>query len=101
MKNTIAMLIALTLLCSPLAALAGEVKLIGIVEHIGLQGGKTAKQANLVVKDKGGKAHKVVISDPQNLDKVKDHRITEGDTVRMKYDDGTGTVTYLRKTAGC
>ena len=100
MKKIITLLVTLCLFCTPLAALAGEIKLIGVVEHIKLTD-KNAKQANLVVKDKSGKAHKVIILDPANLDKIKDHRITEGDTVRIKYDEESGKVTYLRKTAGC
>lgn len=100
MKTTAAIIATIAILCTPLAALAGEIKLIGIVEHIKMTD-KSATQTNLVVKDKAGKAHKVVIQDKSNLDKIKDHRITEGDTVRMKYEEETGKVTYLRKTAGC
>jgi hypothetical protein len=100
MKKIIALLVSLTLLCTPLAALAGEKKLIGIVEHIKLTD-KNAKQAGLVVKEKNGKVHKVTVTDTQNMDKIKDHRISEGDTVRIKYEEDNSTVTYLRKTAGC
>ncbi len=100
MKTILALLVSLALLSTPLAALAGEKKLIGVVEHIKFTD-KNAKQAGLIVKEKSGKIHKVTISDQSNIDKIKDHRISEGDTVRMKYDEDTSTVTYLRKTAGC
>lgn len=100
MIKLIALFVSLTLLSTPLAALAGEKKLIGVVEHIKMTD-KNAKQAGLIVKEKSGKIHKVTINDAANMDKIKDHRISEGDTVRMKYDEDTSTVTYLRKTAGC
>jgi hypothetical protein len=100
MRFFICLLVSLALFCAPLLAQAGEIKLIGTVEHIKLTD-KNAKQAGLVIKDKGGKIHKVTVSDAANLDKIKDHRITEGDTVRMKYDEDSKNVTYLRKTAGC
>ena len=100
MRTVIALLFALALFCAPLLAQAGEIKLIGTVEHIKMTD-KNAKQADLVIKDKGGKIHKVILSDTQNLDKIKDHRISEGDTVRIKYDEDSKKITYLRKTAGC
>ena len=100
MKTVFALFVSLALLSTPLAALAGEIKMIGIVEHIKMTD-KNAKQVGLIVKDKSGKVHKVILMDQQNLDKIKDHRISEGDTVRMKYEEETGKVTYLRKTAGC
>jgi len=96
MKRIVA---ALTLsLLLPLAATAGEVKMIGIVEHIDMSDQKGVK---IVVKDKSGKPHKVVVTQKGDMSKFTTHRITEGDSVRIKYDDTTNTVTYIRKTAGC
>lgn len=100
MKKIIALLVSLALLCTPLAALAGEKKLIGVVEHIKMTD-KNDKQAGLVVKEKSGKIHKVTVNDAAIMAKIKNHLISEGDTVRMKYEEDTSTVTYLRKTAGC
>lgn len=91
--------IALALfICTPLSALAGEVKLLGVVEHIDMSDQKVIR---LVVKDKSGKAHKVTVTQKGDISKFTTHRISEGDSIRLKYDDSTNTVTYIRKTAGC
>jgi hypothetical protein len=67
MRIIVTLLVALALFCAPLLAQAGEIKLIGIVEHIKMTD-KNAKQADMVVKDKAGKIHRVVLADAQNLE---------------------------------
>lgn len=96
MKQIVSAMILVLLF--PLGAIAGEVKLIGIVEHIDMTDQKGVK---IVVKDKSGKPHNVVVTQKGDISKFTTHRITEGDSIRLKYDDTSRTVTYIRKTAGC
>jgi hypothetical protein len=84
-------------------ARADETKMVGVITAIDI-GGKDAKTAIVTLKDnKTDLAVEVVIQDDQTLDKLKDHRIVDGDEIRCKYEakDGKNVSTYFRKTAGC
>jgi hypothetical protein len=84
-------------------ARADATKMIGVITAIDLAG-KDAKTAIVTLKDnKTDLAVEVVIEDDLTLDKLKDHRIVDGDEIRCKYEDKDGkhVSTYFRKTAGC
>ena len=105
-KGFIALLaVALTLLAISLVgiAAAAELKMVGVVTKIELAD-KDAKTATVTLKDnKTEQSVVIVINDELTLDKLKDHRIVEGDEIRCKYEivDGKNVSTYFRKTAGC
>lgn len=84
------------------APLAAEKKTIAVITKIEL----AADGASATVKLKDAKTDeeiKVLVTDDLTLDKFKDHRIVDGDEIRLKYDDADGKnlSTYFRKTAGC
>lgn len=84
-------------------AAADETKLIGVITRIDIAG-KDAKTATVVLKDNKTEQEVVItVEDELTLDKLKDHRIQEGDEIRCKYEakDGRNVSTYFRKTAGC
>jgi len=95
----------LTLLAISLTgiAVAADMKMVGVVTKIELAD-KDAKTATVALKDnKTGQSVVIVINDELTLDKLKDHRIVEGDEIRCKYEvvEGKNVSTYFRKTAGC
>jgi len=82
---------------------AAETKMVGVIAKIDLTG-NDAETATVTLKDnKTEQLVVVVIHDELTLDKLKDHRIVEGDEIRCKYEavDGKNLSTYFRKTAGC
>ena len=84
-------------------AYAEETKMIGVITKIDISG-KDAKTATATLKDtKTDEEVDIVLNDDLTLDKLKDHRIVEGDEIRCKYEvkDGKKVGTYFRKTAGC
>ncbi|MBS4096742.1 MAG: hypothetical protein KGZ83_07910 [Sulfuricella sp.] len=84
-------------------ASAEDVKMVGVITKIELAG-KDATAATVTLKDSKTEAEVVVtVSDSETLDKFKDHRIVEGDEIRLKYEsqDGKNVSKYFRKTAGC
>jgi hypothetical protein len=84
-------------------ASAAENKLVGVITNIDI-GGNDAKTATVTLKDtKSDQSVDIVIEDDLTLDKLKDHRIVDGDEIRCKYEvkDGKNVSTYFRKTAGC
>ena len=88
-----------------LSALAegGEGKMVGVVTKVKMSA-KDATTATVTLKDtKTGALIEIVINDELTLDKLKDHRIVEGDEIRCKYKTVEGKVvsSYFRKTAGC
>ena len=109
MKRTVSLLVVVTLLALGLFAFASvagagqEVKMIGVVTKINIAG-KSAKTATVILKNnKTVQIVEVAVIDELTLDKLKDHRIVEGDEVRCKYEivDGRNICKLLRKTAGC
>ncbi|MBI5441142.1 MAG: hypothetical protein HY900_08020 [Deltaproteobacteria bacterium] len=98
----VALLAALLLLLGARAALAEEVKLVGVITKIELAA--DGKSATIALKDnKTEQTVQVLVSDDLTLDKFKDHRIVEGDEIRLKYEvqAGKNLSRYFRKTAGC
>lgn len=88
---------------APRAFADDEAKMVGVVTKITMEG-QDATTATVVLKDtKSDASVEVVIDDELTLDKLKDHRISEGDEIRCKYKivDGKNVSTYFRKTAGC
>lgn len=82
---------------------AEEIKLVGVITKIELAG-KDAKSATVVLKDnKTEESVVLAITDELTLDKIKDHRIAEGDEIRCKYEvkDGKNISIIFKKTAGC
>lgn len=84
-------------------ASAEETKMVGVITKIEMAA-KDATTATVTLKDSKTEAQAVVIvNDDETLDKFKDHRIVEGDEIRVKYEnkDGKNVSKYFRKTAGC
>lgn len=82
---------------------AEETKMVGVITAIDISG-KDAKTATVTLKDtKTDQTIDITINDDLTLDKLKDHRITDGDEIRCMYEveDGKNVSTYFRKTAGC
>jgi len=85
------------------SANAAELKMVGVITSINIDG-KSAKTATVNLKDtKTDKVVTVTINDELTLDKFKDHRIVEGDEIRLKYEvvGGKNVSKIFRKTAGC
>jgi hypothetical protein len=78
-------------------------KMVGVITSINIAG-KSAKTATANLKDvKTDKVVVITINDELTLDKFKDHRIVEGDEIRLKYEviNGKNVSKIFRKTAGC
>ncbi len=104
-SSFVALFTLVSLVVLPLgnAAMAEELKMVGVITKIDCPG-KDAKEATVGLKDnKTGEVVTVVVTDDLTLDKFKDHRIVEGDEIRCKYEvkDGKCHSRYFRKTAGC
>lgn len=98
MKRLVVAVAAVMIMAIGGIADAAEVKMVGTVQKIEIEGGT----ATVTLKDsKSGSEVKVTVKDELTLEKFKDKRIVDGDEVRVKYDDGNGVVTIFRKTAGC
>ena len=100
---TLFTLVALFVLPLGKAAMAEEMKMVGVITKIDCAG-KDAKEATVCLKDiRTGEVVTIVVTDDLTLDKFKDHRIVEGDEIRCKYEvkDGKNCSRYFRKTAGC
>ncbi len=108
MKKAVAALFVVAQLVTCVLAVSGvaradEAKMVGVITKIDLAG-KDAKTATVTLKDtKTDQAVDITIADDLTLDKLKDHRIVDGDEIRCKYEvkDGKNVSTYFRKTAGC
>jgi hypothetical protein len=84
-------------------ARAEPTKMVGVITQIELAS-KEAKVATVTLEDsKTHKSVKITIKDDLTLDKLKDHRIVDGDEIRCKYEvkDGKNLSTAFFKTAGC
>jgi hypothetical protein len=84
-------------------ASAEEIKMVGVITKIEIEG-KDANTATVTLKDnKSGESVVIVVNDDLTLDKFKDHRIVDGDEIRCKYEltDGKNISKNFRKTAGC
>lgn len=95
--------VALAVVSFTRVASADEIKMVGVITKIDIAG-KDAKTATVTLKDnKTEQSVVVVVNDDLTLDKFKDHRIVEGDEIRLKYEviDGKNVSKYFRKTAGC
>jgi hypothetical protein len=100
MKKIVSVLMVVALLGLSSLAFAAEMKIVGIVEKVEIQG----TSAIVTLKDnKSGAKVPIVVTDPLSVDKMKDKRIVVGDEIRCKYDNASGkNVSKLfRKTAGC
>ena len=83
-------------------ASADETKMVGLVDQITMADDE--KTATVILKDaKTNNPVEITIQDDETLAKLRDHRISEGDEIRCKYEvkDGKNVSTYFRKTAGC
>jgi hypothetical protein len=99
----VALLVSLCALSLAAFADTAESKMVGVITRIEISG-KDATTATVTLKDnKTEQLVVVTINDELTLDKLKDHRIVEGDEIRCKYEivDGKNVSTYFRKTAGC
>ena len=79
---------------------SAEEKMTGSVAKIEMA--KDGASAIVVIKN-DDKEIILTVKDEETLDKFKDHKINEGDEVKIKYDqvDGKNVSKFLRKTAGC
>lgn len=96
-------LAALFVAAAAAAAKAGEIKMVGVITKIDMAG-PDAKTAAVTLRDnKTQELVTVIVNDELTLDKLKDHRIVEGDEIRCRYEvrDGRNVSRYFRKTAGC
>ena len=108
MKKSVSVMVlvaiaAIGVLCFGSVASADEIKMVGVITKIEIAG-KDAKTATATLKDNKTEAEiAVTINDDLTLDKFKDHRISEGDEIRCKYEviDGKNVSKLFRKTAGC
>ena len=94
---------ALGILCFGSVASAEEIKFVGVITKIEITG-KDATTATATLKDNKTEALiPITVNDELTLDKFKDHRISEGDEIRCKYEviDGKNVSKLFRKTAGC
>jgi len=102
-KRMIVMVATILAICLLAPSLFAEEKMVGVITRIELSG-PDATTATATLKDnKTEELVVITINDELTLDKLKDHRIQEGDEIRCKYDveDGKNVSSYFRKTAGC
>ena len=102
-KRMTALMVAILAICLFSPGLFAEEKMIGVITTIDLSG-PDATTATATLKDnKTEELVVITINDELTLDKLKDHRIQEGDEIRCKYnvEDGKNISPYSRKTAGC
>lgn len=81
---------------------ADEIKVVGVITQIEVA--KDGKSATVTLKDKeSGNLIVVNVTDDLTIAKFNDHRISEGDGVRCKYEvvDGKNESKSFKKTAGC
>jgi len=98
MKKLVSVVLMAAFLSISSLALAAELKMVGTIEKIEVQGAA----ATVTLKDgKSGANVQVIVKDQLTLDKLKDKRIVVGDEVRVKYDDANKESRLFRKTAGC
>lgn len=98
----IAGVLAISALATTPAALADDVKMVGVITKIKMT--PDGKSAQAILKDgKSGEAVTINITDDLTLDKFKDKRIVEGDEIRAKFDNtgGKNESKSFKKTAGC
>ena len=108
MKKAFAVMLTVAQMFVVVLALSGvaraeETKLVGLITKIDLAG-QEAKVAAVTLKDvKTDQEVVITIEDDLTLDKLKDHRIVDGDEIRCKYEvkDGKNVSKYFRNTAGC
>jgi len=108
MKRTLSALMLVAIVAMGVISFSGvaaadEIKMVGVITKIDCAG-KDATTANVVLKDnKTEGTVTVIVNDEMTLDKLKDHRIAEGDEIRCKYEtkDGKNVSTFFKKTAGC
>jgi hypothetical protein len=99
----VAALVTVCLFSANSFAQSAESKMVGVVKKIEISG-QDATTATVTLEDTKTEALvEIVINDELTLDKLKDHRIVEGDEIRCKYTtaDGKNVSSYFRKTAGC
>ena len=84
-------------------ACADEVKVIAVITKIDISGPDATTATVTLKANETGEMITVIVNDDLTLDKFKDHRIVEGDEIRLKYEvvDGKNISKYFRKTAGC
>jgi Ni/Co efflux regulator RcnB len=106
MKKIVSMMVMVAVMAFGVLAFtqvaSAEEKCTGAITKIEMAA--DAASATVTVKDnKTEKDIVVIINDAETLDKFKDHRINEGDEIKMKYEnsDGKNVSKYFRKTAGC
>ena len=80
-------------------AFAAEVKMVGTICTIEMHGGN---RADITMQDRKTDAKTVLqVRDASTLEKLKDKKIQVGDELRIRFDNGSKVITYVRKTAGC
>ena len=107
MKHVFAVMLVVAQMVVGVLAVSGvasahETKMVGLVDQITMADDE--KTATVILKDaKTNDPVEITIQDDETLAKLKDHRISEGDEIRCKYEvkDGKNVSTYFRKTAGC
>ena len=83
-------------------AYAEEVKMVGSITKIEMA--TDSASAKVTLKDtKTGEKVEILVADDMTVDKLKSHRIVDGDEIRSKYDnqDGKNVAKIFKKTAGC
>lgn len=104
MKKIVSTLLMAAVMAFGLLSFTGdasaEEKMTGAVAKIEMA--KDGASATVVVKN-DDKEVTLTVKDEETLDKFKDHKINEGDEVKIKFDqvDGKNVSKYFRKTAGC
>ena len=79
-------------------ALAAEEKMVGTISAIVVRG----NAAEITMLDRKTDAKVVLqVHDVPTMEKLKDKKIRVGDELRIRFDNGSKVITYVRKTAGC
>ena len=98
MKRLVVLVVMVMLSALSVPAFAGEVKMIGTVTIIKMQGGS----AEVTLKDRKSEEMIVLhVSDFSNLEKLKDKKIRIGDELRVRFDSASKVINRIQKTAGC
>jgi hypothetical protein len=99
----LAAIVALGIVSFGASAYADEIKFVGVITKIDIAGKDATSASATLTDNKSGAPVVVSVEDELTLDKFKDHRISEGDEIRCKYEviGGKNVSRYFRKTAGC
>ncbi|NJD37984.1 MAG: hypothetical protein FIA89_06620 [Geobacter sp.] len=98
MKRLFSLVVAVTVTLLSTAVFAAEMKMIGTITAIKMQGAG----AEMILKDRKTEAQIVLQArDNATMEKIKDRKVRVGDELRIRYDGDSKIIKTIQKSAGC